>query len=76
MAAEMAGVSYTMAYKVRIGTAQSKRVEQALKICRQRLLAKTQSEKKIARERLRALRAEARSIEKRLRMLKVRGEAA
>jgi hypothetical protein len=76
MAADLARVSYTMAYRVRIGTAQSIRVERALKIARERLLAQTELEKKAARQRLRVLKAETRKIEHRLRMLTLPEEVA
>jgi hypothetical protein len=72
MAAEIAGVSYWMAYKVRRGKAQSEKVELALKMARERLRAEESEARKTAREQLRGLKAQQRKLQ---RML-AKGKAA
>ena len=53
LAAEIAGVSYWMAYGVLRGRAQSKKVELALQMARTQLHARALEEKKLARQKLR-----------------------
>ena len=72
LAAEIAGVSYWMAYAVLRGRAQSKKVELALQMARTQLHARELEEKKIARKKLRELQAEQKKIQ---RML-AKGKAA
>ena len=66
LAAEIAGVSYWMAYKVRRGKAQSEKVELAIKVARERLRVQNAEEKKAARQQLRDLRAQERKLERML----------
>ena len=72
LAAEIAGVSYWMAYGVLRGRAQSKKVGLALQMARTQLHARELEEKKIARKKLRELQAEQKKIQ---RML-AKGKAA
>jgi hypothetical protein len=67
MAAEIAGVKYWTAYKVRVGKTQSEKVELALKIARDRLHTEKMEAQKVARKQ----RAEAkRAARKQLRELR------
>ena len=66
LAAEIAGVSYWMAYAVLRGRAQSKKVELALQMARTQLHARELAEKKIARKKLRELQAEQKKIQRML----------
>jgi hypothetical protein len=66
LAAEIAGVSYWMAYKVRRGKAQSEKVELAIKMARERLRLQRLEEKKVARKQLRELRAQEKKLERML----------
>jgi hypothetical protein len=72
MAADIAGVSYWMAYKVRRGKAQSEKVELALKMARERLRLQRAEVRKVAREQLRELKAE----ERKLQRVLAKGKAA
>ena len=62
LAAEIAGVSYWTAYKVKRGQAQSEKVSLALEIARERLKEQRAQERKVARQKLRELRAEEKKI--------------
>ena len=64
LAAEIAGVSYWMAYGVLRGRAQSKKVELALQMARTQLHARALEEKKLARQKLRELQSEQKRIKR------------
>lgn len=66
LAAEIAGVSYWMAYGVRRGRNQSEKVKIALQMAREQLRQRKAEEQKDARKRLRELKAEQRKIERAL----------
>ncbi len=64
LAAQIAGVSYWMAYKVRKGEAQSRKVEIALKLARKELRQQKGAERKRLAEENRAAREEKKAARK------------
>lgn len=73
LAAQIAGVSYWMAYAVRRKRAQSQKVEIALQMAREQLRQQKAEEQKAARQQIRELKAEQKKLE---RSLVKKGRAA
>jgi hypothetical protein len=64
LAAEIAGVGYSMAYKVLRGKSQSEKVELALTLARERIRQQRAEARKAAREQLRQLKATQKKLQR------------